>query len=310
MADIVTGSGTELSLVVSEFNLGRLVSNARSILEHVRGKLEGYKAENYSGERITLAKRDKAELNAAAKLLNDQRIEYERKWMAPFDEFKGIVNEACTEIRKASAAIDAVVKEVEQAEKDAKRAEIEEYFASTGWTLFGLDRIFVPAWLNKTTSMKSIQAEIDARLKKTEDELSILEDLGEPDAKAHYLTTLDLKSAIAEANRIKANRKLLEDQKPAAPSEEPGFKGECDTCRWSGPGEECLSPRDCEEATNSGWTPREIEPAAAEVPEMMPEKIPAETTDVTYVLRVSGPWEKIKALRAYMDANGIRYEKL
>ena len=93
-----------LNLVVQEFNLGTMTTNAEAIREAVKQKLAGYKVENYSGDRIQDAKRDKAELNAAAKRLNDARLEYERTWMKPFEAFKAVVNETVGLIKTASAA--------------------------------------------------------------------------------------------------------------------------------------------------------------------------------------------------------------
>jgi len=273
--------GTDtLDLVVSKFDLGKLETNAHAILAFVRLKLTGYKAENYSGDRIAEAKKDKAELNAAAKKLNDDRIEYERKWMEPFNPVKALINEACSEIKKASAAIDTVVRDVEQGEKDEKRKKIELFFAAQEFDLVPLSKIFSSQWLNKTVRMKDVEAEILAIIQSVRKDLVILDRINEPEAKAYYLETLDLNAATTQADRIKANRERIAAAEKAA--QEPLFEPE--------------------------------EPPQA-IPEPVPEPVveqdlPTQEPPSTIDLRIIAPWSKIRALRAYMDAEGIAYEKL
>jgi len=272
---VATEETTEgLALVVQKFTLGELTTNARSILETVRAKLASYSPERYTEENICEAKKDKAELNAAAKQLNDSRIEYEKQWMRPFEEFKGLVAEACGEIKKASSQIDALVKAVEDREKAEKRRQIEDYFSSLGFEFFTLDRIFLPAWLNKTTKMRDIQGDIQARIAKFNEDMVVLDRIGESDAKAYYLASLDLKGAMAEADRIKANREKL-----AA----------------------------AEKAKAEAPVPTEEKPAADTIPHPAPAAIP---TTLEYVLRIRGTYEQLSGLRGYMTERGIEYAKV
>ncbi len=198
-----------LDLVIYTHNVGELTTNAKAILETVRTQLAHYKAENYSEDNIAAAKRDKAELNAAAKKLNDRRLELEREFMKPFVEFKDTIATTCDEIKKASGLIDTVVKEVEEREKAEKRKLLEEAWAALDCTLFPLARIWNPAWLNKTSKAKDTIAEMGRWIEKAKADLAVLDRIGEPDAKAYYLDTLNLDGALAEADRIKANRERL-----------------------------------------------------------------------------------------------------
>lgn len=269
---VATEETTEgLALVVQKFTLGELTTNARAILETVKAKLAGYSPERYTEENIGEAKKDKAELNAAAKQLNDSRIEYEKQWMRPFEEFKGLVSEACGEIKKASSQIDAIVKAVEEREKAEKRRQIEEYFSSLGFEFFTLEQIFQPAWLNKTTKLRDVQSGIKARISKFQEDMAVLDKLGEADAKAYYLTTLDLRGAMAEADRIKANRERIAAAEKAKPQEE-----------------------------------KRPEPPAPLPP---PAAAPAPRS-LEFVLRIHGTYEQLVGLKEYMAERGIRYEKL
>lgn len=275
-----------LDLVVYSNTTGELTTNAKVILATVKAQLEHYKAENYSEDNIADAKRDKAELNAAAKRLNDKRLELEREFMKPFNEFKDTVTETCTLIKTASSQIDGVVKAVEDREKAEKRVRIEAEWAKLGCTLFTLDRIWDPAWLNKTAKMKDIIATLEGMVTKAKADLVVLDRIGEPDAKAYYLDTLDLDAALREADRIKANRERLaaiERAKADAPAvmapEMPAGKVQ---------------------ATQAAPEPAE---ATADTAEPAPALLERS-------MRVWGTYDQLVALSEFMNEHGIEFEKI
>lgn len=315
MSETVETKEATFDLVVKDFNLGTLTTNAEAIREAVKAKLEGYKVENYSGDKIQDAKRDKAELNAAAKKLNDARLEYERTWMKPFKVFKDVVDETVALIKEASSKIDQVVKDVEQGEKDEKRRLIEQFWEKQACTLFKLEQIFDDRWLNKTSKLLAVQDEIRERIKKVESDLGILDKIGESKAKAFYLTCLDLNKAMAEADRIKENRERLakveqdraeaEDRRRKADEERKAKEeaGRLEAARKTAAAviaEEGLSV--------AGEQPEEPaeEPEAAGVESTT--EAPAALHEVT--LKFFGTIDQLKALREYIDEQGIKYEKI
>ena len=199
----------ELSLKVVEQNIGTLNTNAAQLLERVKERLAFYSIDRYSGENIAEAKKDKAELNNAAQMLNAERIRIEKEFMKPIETFKATVSETVNLIKECSAKIDVIVKEVEQKEKDNKKAIIIEYFESLHFSLVDFDMLFNPKWLNKTTKLKDIQDEIQGRIEKIQADLSVLDRIGEAEAKQYYLSTLNLDAALAKADEIKTNRERL-----------------------------------------------------------------------------------------------------
>lgn len=112
----------DLDLVVERQIPGELVTNAEKIRAFVEERVKDYSADNYVG-RVTEAKTDRAALNRAAKELNDKRLELERRFMAPFQEFKGIITETVGTIRAASNTVGGVIAEVEQRERDERRRD-------------------------------------------------------------------------------------------------------------------------------------------------------------------------------------------
>src|SRR5690606_16286897 len=118
----------DLELIVSEKTLGSLTTNAIQIKELVEQALPNYDIANYNENNISLAKKDKAMLNNAAKALNSKRIEFEKEFLKPFTEFKEVVNETVKLISVCSGKIDLVIKQSEQKAKEEKKQIIVDYW--------------------------------------------------------------------------------------------------------------------------------------------------------------------------------------
>ena len=207
--EVVAAPPLELTLKIVEQNIGTLNTNAAQLLERVKERLTWYSRDRYSSDNIAAAKKDKAELNKAAQLLNAERIRIEKEFMRPIETFKETVSETVNLIKECSAQIDNIVKDVEQKEKESKKAIIIEYFESLHFSLVDFDILFNPKWLNKTTKLKDIQNEIHERIEKITADLTVLDRIGEAEAKQYYLSTLNLDAALAKADEIKANRARL-----------------------------------------------------------------------------------------------------
>lgn len=78
----------DVQLGIDKLSLGTITTNIRQVKAFVEEMLPKYDISNYSTDDIPKCKADKALLNKAAKALNDKRIELEKEWSKPFDEFK------------------------------------------------------------------------------------------------------------------------------------------------------------------------------------------------------------------------------
>lgn len=200
-----------LDLIVLEHDSGKLITNAQDILDSVRLKVAGYKPENYSEETVDLAAKDKAMLNNLEKVLNDKRKMYEKKHMEKIQPELDIIKTACKEIKEASGAIDVLVKEVITKAKDEKKQLLESFYGSLGNKIVDFELIFESSWLNKGTKEEDAKNAIVARVGNIYKDLDLLDRIGEPDAKAFYLNTLNFESAMEMCDRLKANKqKILE----------------------------------------------------------------------------------------------------
>lgn len=274
----------DLALDVRELTLGTLTTNALQLRDHVAETLERYTPENYSEDNVDQAKADRAILNKAAKELNDRRIQLERDWNAPLQDFKSIIGDTVKMISDGSAKIDAVVKGVESKAKAEKRAAIEELWERKGITLLPLSKLWDDKWLNKTKRLPAVEKEIGEKLLKIEAELDTLAAVDTEDGevlRAYYLDCLDLQRTLAYSATLKANRQRLQDEQARRQAEAEA------------------------QATRATY----VAPTAEPVPTTYeaPEAVIPEVLERTMVVR--GTREQLIALAEYMKASGIWFRK-
>ena len=274
-----------LALNVLDLTFGTLTTNALQLHDYVAATLERYTPENYSEDNVDQAKADRAILNKAAKELNDRRIQIEREWNAPLQEFKGIVGETVKMIADGSAKIDAVVKGVESKAKAEKRAAIEELWDRKGITLLPLSKLWDDRWLNKTKRLPAIEKEIGEKLLKIEAELDTLAAVDTEDGdvlRAYYLDCLDLQRTLAYSATLKANRQRLQEEQARRQAEAEA------------------------QATREAYVAPTAEPTTPTAHEA-PEAVIPEVLERTMVVR--GTREQLIDLAEYMKASGIWFRK-
>ena len=138
--------------------------------------------------------------------------------MLGFNDFKAKVNEIISIIDKPVAVIDKQVKEYEEKQKQEKRAKIQDFFNKCNFHDFKFEQIFEEKWLNASVSMKSIEESICAKGEQISMDMKILADLPEYSFEATevYKTTLDVRTALNEANRLAEMAKRKAEQERIA----------------------------------------------------------------------------------------------
>ena len=195
-----------MELKVNEVQLPEVIKfNYDELKAELTEKVKKYETLVYTDDQMKEAKADKASLNKLKKALNDERIRREKEYMQPFDEFKDKINEIISIIDKPIAMIDTQIKEADEKRKADKRVEIGAFWETTthpDWLT--LPRLFDERWLNATYSMKQIQTEIEAWLRRVDEELATLANLSDfsYEATEEYKRTLDINKAIAEGKRL------------------------------------------------------------------------------------------------------------
>lgn len=271
----------DLELIVSKEELGVLETNALSIKEKVEAILPNYSSENYNENNIDIAIKDRALLNKSAKALNSKRIELEKKFMEPFENFKSIIKETTDLIQEASSNIDSIVKAVEEKEKEKKRNKIIDIFTTNIGELNGivpLNKIFNERWLNKTFKLEDVEKELKEKINKIREDLVTIGNLNskyEVELKNDYLIHFDLGQAINKNADLIKKEELLRGQQ--------------------------------EESVVAIEKQKE-----EEMQEIATTKVEEKVTDeiITYVLKITGKTSQLKALRKFMETNNTIFEKV
>lgn len=208
-----------LDLVVTEKSIGFLETNIEALENLVNKRLEDYKPENYLGD-ADLAKKDRAELNKAKEKIGRARIDLIAELMKPYNDFETRCKALEKKIEQASKALDEIVKQKENEEKELKRKVIEQFWISKNFDLFPLEKIFNTKWLNKSFKESDILSEMDSRIEKTYKDLKVCErysdmyGLEADTIKAHYLMNLDIEETISYCDELQRQKEIA--QKEAA----------------------------------------------------------------------------------------------
>ena len=202
---------TTLELVVTNKSVGYLETNIQALEELVEKRLEDYRPENYQGD-ADLAKKDRAELNKARDKIARARKDLIAELMKPYENFEERCKALERKIDNASGLLDEIVKVKENEEKEQKRKKIELMWQTKNFTLFPLEKIFNPKWLNKTCKDKEILEEMDAVIERTYKDLKVIEKYAD-DAetfKAHYLMNLDIAETIQYGDELQRQKEIAQ----------------------------------------------------------------------------------------------------
>lgn len=221
----------ELALIlktpVEELIPKMIAFNNAELLAQVEHYLTQYEGVTYDDSAIGVAKKDRAQLNTFCKALNDERIRIGKVYSEPYNKFKSEVDEVIDRVKAVVGKIDEQVKAFEADKQAKKQNEIIEYFKTVVGDFSGLipyERIHRAEWLNASTSMKSIKADIDAVLANAKNALIAIEALGSADEdliKAYYFRTLDLSGALLENERLKKEREAVAELKAKQEAAQP-----------------------------------------------------------------------------------------
>lgn len=267
--------------------------NYNEVRQWVEDGLQAYKGRIYGNDTIAEAKKDRANLNKLAQAIDSKRREMKALYLAPYEQFEAEAKELVNMIKTVSAEIDAQVKTYE----DFRKAEKQEFIVEQLYKplignlaeLVPYERLHNPKWLNVTTSVSDIGDELARTVEKIEsglkaiDQLNLEADIAER-VKSVFLRNFDLAAAIAEKERIEAEREKLARYRAA------------------------------QQAQVAPATPQAISAPPVEEQPTQPEQRPAveqaEEKIYTVAFRIHVTKAQLDGLGAYMRANGIKPERI
>lgn len=267
--------------------------NYLEVKQWVEDGLQAYKGRVYTNDTITEAKKDRANLNKLATAIDAKRKEMKALYLAPYEQFEAEAKELVAMIKTVSAEIDAQVKAYDDFRKQEKQQFIVEqlYKPLIGnlAELVPYERLHNPKWLNVTTSVSEVGDELARAVEKIESGLKAIDQLNleayiAERVKSVFLKNFDLAAAIAEKERIEAEREKLERYRAAQQAQAADVKPQA-----------ISAPVNEEQPT---------QPAQRPTVEQAEEKV------YTVTFRIHVTKAQLDGLGAYMRANGIKPERV
>lgn len=206
-----------MELIVKTPTFPEVISfNYEELKQEITNKTSHYVNLVYTEDQIQEAKKDAAALRKFTKAMSDERIKIKKECLKPYEDFEAKIKELDAIVSTAICNIDVQIKGFEEQKKAEKQAEIESYFGNTNsFDWLKLEQIFNDKWLNASVNMKTVCAEIDARLEQIAKDLETLSNLPEFSFEAieEYKQSLDINKAITEGKRlVDIQKKKAEEQ--------------------------------------------------------------------------------------------------
>ena len=274
--------------------------NYEELKQEITTRANDYKNLVYTDENIKEAKSDRANLNKFIKVLDAKRKDVKKMMLEPYTEFEGQVKELIGIIGEANNNIDSQVKAYEQKKRDEKLVKVQEIYDgifgdSDLLSILTWDRVFKTTYLNATTTLKSIIAEMTELLERVTSELVIIyNDDGEYqfEMKEAYLKNFSMTDALTVKQKFEENarRKAEYEAKRQAEIEERKERERAEAERVASAGKE--------------QTNENAEIAAAKTVNAV-EKVTEQL--ITLDFRVKATAAQLEGLKNYLKSNNIEF---
>jgi hypothetical protein len=191
--------------------------NYAELKAELADKLVKYKGTTYDDSAISLAKKDKANLNKLRTAIEDKRKEIKKDLLEPYTLLESQIKDIVSMIDKPVLEIDTQIKNYEERVKADKQAEIQFYFDEVVGNLkdiLKLDKLFNDKWLNVTYNMKSIKEEIDESIKRVNADLEVIKGLNSEfntELMNEYLYNFDLSAVLRKKTMLEERKKAIEE---------------------------------------------------------------------------------------------------
>ena len=191
-----------------------IVWNADEIAEEVAAKVGFYKSLVYTEDQVVEAKKDRAKLRKFVAALKDKDREIKERCLAPYEEFHNQMLKIIALVEEPAELIDKQVKEFEEGQKKQKMAAIQELFQQKGFQPWvSLEKIMNPKWMNKTYSMKQIDADLTTIQHKIGEDILLIngQKEGMQAALSEYKRSMDVTAAMAASHRYTEAKRAEEE---------------------------------------------------------------------------------------------------
>lgn len=155
------------------------------------------------------AKGIRPKLNKIKTLINDEKKRIKKEYMAPYVEMEDLAKEAMEIVDKGIKNIDGQLKLYDQMEAEQKENEIRTFFEELNFDLVTFEQVFDKRWLNKTTSTKKWQEELEGKVKKISNDIDVIMKMDYDDRNAVVIEYLNNDFDITKAvERYEAKQRV------------------------------------------------------------------------------------------------------
>lgn len=226
----------EVVALESKVNVGSIIENFDKVKSSVEAYASQFSGITFTETEVSKAKDFKAKLNAQIKLIDETKKSVKKKWNEPYDAFEKKCKDLIAVLQKAVDPISKQITDFEDAAK-AKKCQvvlelIERIIREPQY--IDIEKVITTSgsipikeqWLNKTTSMKSIESQIRAEMDKAKADYAVLlsyrKDIPEEDWLAVFSAFIkngrSLSMAVETRDNLRSNRELqrkLEEERKA-----------------------------------------------------------------------------------------------
>lgn len=257
--------------------ISKVEDNITEAKEYALSLKEYYGTLVFNDDQLKEAKDERASINKLVKSIADYRKNIVAEFKKPIEQFETTAKETEKILKETSDFVDVQVKNFENKEKEKKREEIEKIYNTQIEELkdvISINQLFNDKWLNKGTTLQSIEDEIKSKLAGIRSGLKAIEELHsefELEIKNTYLQDFDLSKAIIKNNQLKEQKERL-----------------------------------------SKVEEKKEEIAQEKVETMLKEEVKDDISDpmLTYTLKITAPLSKQQALRKFLELNKMTFEKV
>ena len=213
----------------ADATVGRFMDNFGTVKKAVELIADQYRGLVLTADDVPQAKKVRAELNKKMGVISKTRIAVKKKYCEPLKAFEDRAKELEGILKEAEEPIAAQIAYFEEQEKEAKKKKTYNlccelggrYFTSSKEYDAWYDNFFIPqfkdSWLNKSTSMKKVEAEIIEMMESYKTNLDMLYRHAAEDEMLLttmlqvYMDSGDIGKAFAAEDRYREAQKLKEE---------------------------------------------------------------------------------------------------
>ena len=278
--------------------------NHEELKKELTVRTEKYRSLVLTEDDISYGKKERAALNKFKDAMEAGRKRVKNSLMEPYQKFEAQYKDVMAPVEEAVSVLDKQVKEYEEAKRVEKTNRIRDIYEAQVGTLRGIlpfERVLKKQWLNVSTSLKSIEAEIMGLFTRVNSDLDTIEGLGSRhDAQIRdvYIRTLDLSAALQEKGRLEEQERQLAERRAAKEAEAVRRKEQESQRAAAG-----------ERERQAYLETRGREPAAVPEPVTVDpvSQQPKEEDKYLVGLEACGTRAQLEAFQAFLKGNGIFY---